>query len=929
MNIGTLLKAMACKVVVASILCAFAGTAMAVPLRVCVWDADIEDDDRIMVKFGNEVLFGDVTLKEIPWVQCADRSPSSGIYELSVKALNTGESGLNTAAISVAVGNRTENRFWNLDKGEPKTWLVNISNDGAIFPRLVLSESALTIDEGGRGTYTARLASRPNGPVIVTLGSTNSEVTLSSVSLSFSTNNWDEPRTVTVTARRDDDAIDDTSILTHSINGVELGGRTVVVTVKDDDIPSVRLSESALTIDEGGSGTYTVVLTSSHGSEGHGVVAVRPMSENDDVAVTPEVLTFTATNWSTPQTVTVRAEIDDDIIDDTSTVTHKVSGYGEVMSADRVIVSVRDTATIPDAPRNLMATAGDGQVTLSWLAPLSNGGTHIIGYDYQVDPKVDGDDRGWIPTGGNDTSHDVTGLTNGVRYTFAVRALNAVTAQSPGPESTSARVSATPQVGPEGKNAVTDTLQAVAAATAANITANIGTRFAAARGGSAVVIGGQEVNFGPVPTEASLSTATNPYLTPFTERTHLVHGRSFGFDELLRLSAFEIALSAAGDEAHSGIQAPQWTVWGRGDLQYFESLPERGATYDGDLKAGYLGVDARLGDRWLAGLATSLTRAEADYDPGDDSSGGDGVLGIRMRGVHPYLRYAPDAKSDFWTILGAGRGEIENERAADGTRETSDITMWMGAAGARRSLVSVEALDLALLGDVGFARVETEDGLQAIHGLTVDSWRARLGVEGSHTASLASGATLTSFVEVAGRYDGGDGDDEVGLEVSPGLYISDPSTRFGLEVRGRVLALHSAENYKERGVSMTASLSPGSGGVGLSLSLSPRWGANTEEADTLWRDATFERLESGAAQHHAMSFDARVGYGVRAMSGLLTPFGEFSLRDQDSRQMRIGTRFNRQHSGLGTLSLELSGERRESSVNDPEHRVGVIGRLRF
>ena len=130
-------------------------------------------------------------------------------------------------------------------------------------------------------------------------------------------------------------------------------------------------------------------------------------------------------------------------------------------------------------------------------------------------------------------------------------------------------------------------------------------------------------------------------------------------------------------------------------------------------------------------------------------------------------------------------------------------------------------------------------------------------------------------------------------------------------------------------MSMTASLSPGSGGVGLSLSLSPRWGANTEEADTLWRDATFERLESGAAQHDAMSFGAQVGYGVRAMSGLLTPFGEFSLRDQYSQQMRLGARFNRQHSGLGTLSLELSGERRESSVNDPEHRVGVIGRLRF
>ena len=563
-------------------------------------------------------------------------------------------------------------------------------------------------------------------------------------------------------------------------------------------------------------------------------------------------------------------------------------------------------------------------MTLQWRAPESDGGSPIIDYEYQVDT------RPWMSTRGTETSHVVSNLTNGTTYMFRVQAVNAVNEQSPSSESVSDPANATPTVSAEEKEAVADTVQAVTAATAANITANIGTRFSATRsGGNMVVVGGRTLNLGSAPTPSSLPVTIGRDWDLFAEPDHVDDRWDIGLDDLQRSSAFELSLSAAEDGVQNGGVSPQWTVWGRGDLQFFESQPERGATYDGDLKAGYLGIDARLGDRWLAGLATSLARAEADYDPGDDTAEGGGRLETRITGVHPYLRYAPDAKSEFWTILGAGRGEIENERAADVTRETSDITMWMGAAGARRSLESVEALDLALLGDMGFARVETEDGLQAIHGLTVDSWRARLGVEGSHTASLASGATLTSFVEVAGRYDGGDGDDEVGLEVSPGLYIFDSSIGLGIEARGRVLALHSAESYKEHGVSMTVSLSPGYGGAGLSLSLSPRWGANTEGADTLWRDDTFGRLESGAAQHDAMSFDARVGYGVRAMSGLLTPFGEFSLRDQDSRQMRLGARFNRQHFGLGALSLELSGERRENPVDDFEHRVGVIGRLRF
>ena len=297
--------------------------------------------------------------------------------------------------------------------------------------------------------------------------------------------------------------------------------------------------------------------------------------------------------------------------------------------------------------------------------------------------------------------------------------------------------------------------------------------------------------------------------------------------------------------------------------------------------------------------------------------------------MHPYARYVADARSELWTILGAGQGEIENSSAGDMNRETSDMRMLMGAVGIRHSLDPVESLDLAYLSDVGFARVETDSGLEAIDGLTIDTWRFRMGVEASHTAELESGAAFTSFAEVAGRFDGGGDEDEVGVEISPGLYFSDPTTGIGVEVRGRILALHSAENYEERGLSMTASLSPRPGGLGLSLSLSPRWGEPTGDAETLWRDHTLERLDSSDVQRDALSFDARLGYGLRSMNGLLTPFGEYGLRHGDSRRVRIGAQFARQSRSLGILSVELSGERRDSAWDDSEHRVGVLGRLRF
>ena len=789
-------------------------------------------------------------------------------------------------------------------------------------PEVRLSTSSLRIREGESGTYTVVLTSAPSGTVTITPSSNNDDVTFSPASLRFTTTNWAAPQPVTVSAAQDADALDESATLTHVVIGLFLGnesshGDSVTVNVDDDDMAGVTVAPTALSIGEEESGTYTVVLTSAPS----GTVTITPSSNNDDVTFSPASLRFTTTDWDTPQPVTVSAARDADSLAERATLTHEVSGYGDVTSADSVTVNVDESATVPSAPRNLRAAAGDGQVTLSWEAPESDGGSPIIRYDYQVDTGI------WTPTDGTETIHVVTGLTNGVQYTFQVRGVNAVNLQSPDLESTSASVSATPHVDSAERVAVVETVQAVTAATAANIAANIGTRFAAARSGSTVVVGGQPVNFGSGSSSAFISAAAERDRDPFDEFSSASHGRSLGVDELLRSSAFEISLNAADDEAQGAAMAQQWTIWGRGDLQFFESLPERGSTYDGSLKAGYLGIDGRSSDQWLFGLAASLTNTEADYGVGD-GSGGEGRLDVSIAGLHPYLRYSPDDTNEFWAILGLGQGEITNERAGSAEREASDIDMRMAAAGARRNLVSDKEWNLALLGDVGIAQIETEDGAQAIQGLSVDTWRGRLGVEGSHTVLLESGYAVTTFAEVAGRYDGGGEEDEAGLEISPGVYVAGPNG-LGVEVRGRMLALHTAENYKEYGASMTLSMSPRPDGSGLSLSIAPRVGGETGGADTLWREDPFALSGTRSAKREALSLDVGMGYGIKAKNGLLTPFGEFSLRDEDSRRLRAGARFSLMRSSLGKLSLELSGERHELEGADPEHRVGVTGRLRF
>ena len=92
----------------------------------------------------------------------------------------------------------------------------------------------------------------------------------------------------------------------------------------------------------------------------------------------------------------------------------------------------------PGVPRALEAVPGDGQVTLTWQAPLSDGGSPITRYEHRQS-----DDGGttWQP---NWTAIGVTlrrrvgDLTNGTAYTFEVRAVNGVGAGD------STRVTATP-----------------------------------------------------------------------------------------------------------------------------------------------------------------------------------------------------------------------------------------------------------------------------------------------------------------------------------------------------------------------------------------------------------------------------------------------------------------------------------------------------
>ena len=396
--------------------------------------------------------------------------------------------------------------------------------------------------------------------------------------------------------------------------------------------------------------------------------------------------------------------------------------------------------------------------------------------------------------------------------------------------------------------------------------------------------------------------------------------------ELLLGSSF--LLSLGGAEANGAGTA--WTAWGRAAASRFDGEAS-GLSLDGEVTTFTFGADAARG-RWLGGVALAHSTGEGGYRDHDDTGDpnhlgqGTGTLESTLTSVHPYLRLQASDRLSLWGILGYGTGDLTLavDAAGDRPRQSwkTGTEMSMAAAGARGVLLSAEdhdGFELAARGDARLVRMNSDaaTGLSASESQTS---RLRFILEGSHRIELAGGQTLTPSLEVGLRHDGGDAETGTGVELGGGVSYADPATGLSVTAKARGLLAHEDADYTEWGASGSVRIDPGAAGRGLSLSLSPAWGADSGNAERLWGLADARGLAGNDGFEPAGRLDAEAGWGFGAFGGrgLATPFAGLSLSDAGERTWRSGVRWT-----LGPdTAFGVEGSLREAA-NDNEAEHGV------
>ncbi|MAE68100.1 MAG: hypothetical protein CMJ18_27950 [Phycisphaeraceae bacterium] len=226
---------------------------------------------------------------------------------------------------------------------------------------LLVSATDLASAESDSTSFTVRLAARPTAAVEVRIekrAGDDPDLNADTALLTFTPDDWDQPRTVVVTGSADADDADGTARFDVASDGLD--GRTVTVTEIDDDEQALVVSPTTLTVGEGQSEIVFVRLATQ--PPGDVTVQIARQSGDEGLSSAVDSVLLGAANWDQPQPVSILAAEDDDTQDGTATFTFSAPDLPQ--RNVNVTVGDNDQQRLIVSP-SLLAVAEDGTAPLS------------------------------------------------------------------------------------------------------------------------------------------------------------------------------------------------------------------------------------------------------------------------------------------------------------------------------------------------------------------------------------------------------------------------------------------------------------------------------------------------------------------------------------------------------------------------------------
>ncbi len=820
------------------------------------------------------------------------------------------------------------------------------------------------VREGGTLTVPVRLASRPNGTVTVKVTGNNNPNNVPFLpphahpsitvdmdagatgvqdTMTFTNLNWDVPQSMVLEAAEDNDAEHTPGSFKLAVRGTNyIKDQQLNVRDADKDAAgrTLTLSKSGLKVDEGESATYTVALASAPTVDV--TVTIERTSGDTDLTADPKTLTFTSTTWSDAQTVTISAAADEDNANGQAVFTHTASGdfftgvtalltaretdseaipsqaatgeEEEILVPGRALTLSASDLTVPEGGSSsytvALAAAPSGPVTVA-VARNAGGDTDLAAApgtltftttDWSAPQTItvtaaEDDDR---DAGAATFTHVASGGGYGAGANATVATLTATEEDMSGPEAQERLAQVNEAILPEMLRAVVQ-----------NKVDHVVSRIVS------------EILPDALETERALAAAAGMLAR---------HGETInegGFSWRTVLSETDVALRLSGEDDGNG--ADGVAFWAAGD--YLHLSDDRPIEWQGELFGFHMGSDARLGPNLRAGLGLSLEESAFDYvHRASDGAGTNGTQNVTMTSVFPYAGWRLADGSNLWATIGYGRGEAEFDDSVAG-RQTGDAWQIMAAAGGDSRLADAEGplaggeSTLAVRTQAAAGRLEVDDNGSLISDTAVSAYGLRVALEGAEAVGLASGGLIEPSLEAAMRWDGGDGDTGLGLELGGGLDFEDPARGLTAGARGRALVAHES-GLRGWGASGWLRLIPDDFGRGWSFEAAPSWGEADGGVEKLWAHGVADEESEDSGATPQVRFDTELGYGFVALSrrhGLLTPYAGLGLTDGGSRSYRLGARFE-----LGaTISVDIDGTRDDRASGATDHALGMNLTMRW